>query len=38
MKSFILLEGIKGWAGDGSDFTQLMDEYDEKVWQEGKKV
>ncbi|KAI9792099.1 MAG: hypothetical protein M1816_003081 [Peltula sp. TS41687] len=37
MKSWVLLEGIKGWAGAGSDFTRLMDEYDEKVWQQTKK-
>lgn len=32
MKSMILEGGIKGWAAAGSEYTELMDEYDAGVW------
>ncbi|OCK93535.1 uncharacterized protein K441DRAFT_661445 [Cenococcum geophilum 1.58] len=32
MKSFVLVEGIKGWAGAGTDYVELMDEYNEEAW------
>jgi len=33
MESFALLEGVLGWATAGKDFTDLMEGYDEEVWQ-----
>lgn len=33
MKSFMLLGGIKGWANAGAEYTRLMDEYEESVWE-----
>ena len=33
MKSVILLDGIKGWSRAGEEYVQLMDEYQEEVWQ-----
>jgi arsenical-resistance protein 2 len=32
MKSFMLIGGIKGWASAGSEYTKLMDEYQENAW------
>jgi arsenical-resistance protein 2 len=32
MKSFVLVGGVKGWATAGAEFTELMDEHDEKSW------
>jgi len=33
MKSYMLLDGINGWARAGEDFVQLMDEYQAGSWQ-----
>ena len=33
MRSYTLAEGIKGWALGGKEYVELMDGYDEKVWQ-----
>jgi arsenical-resistance protein 2 len=33
MQSLVLAEGIKGWAGAGAEYTELMLEYDGKVWE-----
>ena len=33
IKSYVLLEGIKGWARSGEKFVEWMDEYDESAWQ-----
>lgn len=35
MQSLVLLEGIKGWATAGPDYTQQMDEYEEAVWKKA---
>lgn len=32
MESVVLLEGIKGWAGAGNEYTAQMQEYDSEVW------
>jgi hypothetical protein len=32
MKSLVLLEGIKGWATAGSEYTERMHEYNESIW------
>ena len=32
MKSFALLEGVKGWATAGDEYVEWMTEYDAKVW------
>jgi len=32
MESVVLLEGIKGWATAGSEYTRWMDEYDQRAW------
>ncbi|OQD70023.1 hypothetical protein PENDEC_c027G03805 [Penicillium decumbens] len=32
IESLILEGGIKGWAAAGSEYTELMDEYDASVW------
>lgn len=32
MRSLVLEGGVKGWAAAGTDYTQLMDEYDESKW------
>lgn len=32
MQSLVLTEGIKGWAMAGSEYTELMLEYDAKKW------
>ncbi|KAK0743466.1 hypothetical protein B0T18DRAFT_329537, partial [Schizothecium vesticola] len=32
MQSLVLVDGIKGWATAGPEYTQWMDEYDESVW------
>ena len=32
MKSFALLEGMKGWATAGDEYVEWMIEYDAKVW------
>jgi arsenical-resistance protein 2 len=36
IQSAILLDGVKGWAHAGEEYTSLMDEYDPKPWSEGK--
>lgn len=33
MQSLTLVGGIKGWSNAGEEYVQLMDEYQEKVWQ-----
>jgi arsenical-resistance protein 2 len=33
MQSLVLAEGIRGWAGAGAQYTELMVEYDGKVWE-----
>ena len=33
IQSITLLEGIAGWAKAGKEYTQLMDGYDESVWE-----
>ncbi|KAH7025291.1 arsenate reductase [Microdochium trichocladiopsis] len=33
MQSYALFEGVLGWATAGEEFTDLMEEYDEHVWQ-----
>ncbi|KAK0749856.1 arsenate reductase [Schizothecium vesticola] len=33
MESLILEGGIKGWAKAGDRFVEMMDEYDEAVWE-----
>lgn len=33
MRSLVLVDGIKGWSSAGTEYIQLMDEYDEKAWQ-----
>lgn len=30
--SFVLVEGIAGWAKGGAEYTKLIDEYDPAVW------
>jgi len=32
MKSYTLLEGIRGWARAGEEFVQLMDDYQAGPW------
>lgn len=32
VRSVILLDGIKGWARAGKEYTDLMTEYDESIW------
>ncbi|MCJ1421933.1 hypothetical protein MMC32_008300 [Xylographa parallela] len=32
MKSYTLLEGIKGWALAGNDYVELMDGYEKSFW------
>jgi arsenical-resistance protein 2 len=32
MQSLVLVNGIKGWATAGPEYTEWMDEYDESVW------
>lgn len=32
MKSMTLEDGIKGWAGAGEEYVQLIDEYQESAW------
>jgi len=32
MQSFVLTEGINGWAAAGNEYTELMVEYDVKAW------
>jgi len=32
MGSYILFEGITGWAGAGDEYTRLMDEYQKEHW------
>lgn len=32
MQSLVLVNGIKGWATAGLEYTEWMDEYDESVW------
>ncbi|KAK4243080.1 Rhodanese-like domain-containing protein [Corynascus novoguineensis] len=32
MQSLVLVDGIKGWATAGPEYTEWMDEYDESVW------
>ena len=32
IRSVILLDGITGWAHAGKEYTDLMTEYDAKVW------
>jgi arsenical-resistance protein 2 len=32
VRSFVLLEGVKGWAKAGAEYTKLMDEYQEDAW------
>jgi len=34
MKSFMLMGGVKGWAGAGTEYTSLMDEYREGIWRQ----
>jgi arsenical-resistance protein 2 len=31
MQSLVLVDGIKGWATAGPEYTEWMDEYDEAV-------
>jgi arsenical-resistance protein 2 len=35
MKSLVLRDGVKGWATAGSEYTDMMVEYDAKVWENG---
>ena len=32
MQSLVLINGIKGWATAGPEYTEWMDQYDESVW------
>ncbi|KAF2176865.1 hypothetical protein K469DRAFT_698124 [Zopfia rhizophila CBS 207.26] len=32
LRSLVLLEGIRGWANAGTEYTAFMDEYDEGAW------
>ncbi|KAL5610856.1 hypothetical protein FOBRF1_006973 [Fusarium oxysporum] len=32
IESYALFEGVLGWATAGREFTDLMEEYDERVW------
>ncbi len=32
MQSLVLVNGIKGWATAGPEYTEWMDEYDESAW------
>ena len=32
MGSYILLEGIAGWASAGEEYTKLMTEYQKEHW------
>jgi arsenical-resistance protein 2 len=32
MKSFALLDGVKGWATAGDEYVEWMVEYDAKSW------
>jgi len=38
IRSVILTGGITGWANAGDAYTQMMDEYDAKVWQKSKEM
>jgi arsenical-resistance protein 2 len=33
MKSLVLLEGIAGWAAAGKEYTDMMDGYEEELWE-----
>jgi arsenical-resistance protein 2 len=33
MESYVLEEGIKGWATAGKKYVQMMDEYDASAWE-----
>jgi arsenical-resistance protein 2 len=35
MESLVLRDGIKGWATAGSEYIELMLEYDAKAWADG---
>ncbi|KAK3373018.1 Rhodanese-like domain-containing protein [Lasiosphaeria ovina] len=35
MESLVLVGGIKGWVGAGTEYTQWMDEYDAAAWLES---
>lgn len=32
MKSLVLVEGVQGWATAGTEYVELMEEYDKSVW------
>ncbi|KAF2464823.1 uncharacterized protein BDR25DRAFT_328914 [Lindgomyces ingoldianus] len=32
LRSLVLLEGIRGWANAGAEYTAFMDEYEEDAW------
>lgn len=32
LRSLVLLDGIRGWANAGTEYTAFMDEYDESAW------
>ena len=32
IESYILAEGVSGWANAGEEFTKMMDEYREECW------
>ena len=34
MQSVALLDGIKGWATAGDEYTELMVEYDAEAWKQ----
>jgi len=38
MTSYVLVGGIKGWANAGEEYTNLMNEYDAKVWMAEEKT
>ncbi|KAK5289427.1 hypothetical protein LTR99_011258 [Exophiala xenobiotica] len=32
VRSFILRDGVGGWARAGEEYTRMMDEYDAQIW------
>ncbi|KAK5203198.1 hypothetical protein LTR96_010961 [Exophiala xenobiotica] len=32
VRSFILRDGVGGWARAGDEYTRMMDEYDAQIW------
>ncbi|KAK5309892.1 hypothetical protein LTR93_012153, partial [Exophiala xenobiotica] len=32
VRSFILRDGVGGWARAGDEYTRMIDEYDAQIW------